>query len=387
MTVLLTTGIYHVVENDGPMPYWVECRTFRRVPVVKGSEVRVKGFELLTKATAFMRRLTKEAVTADHSLKQWLTDRNGAPPPEASSTDEPKRRGRPPGAKNKVKPKTKPGPVARKKDPVIPFVMDRFTVVPQAVNATAQVYVCNRNPSTMAEAAIPHRHGDHAVALMRNGSLVFAYDEDYHPIVYPSFEHAERDAAVYHEHSEIVGKYPATQPVLYASGHIEVRAKGVRHNLFHLFDTKLAEWLLREGNTGGGYMNFPRLDSACRAADERRKLDEETPASVRLVNSWYETPGEKFEREQREDRLLAEQARKDEARQRQYEEDQAELERLATTRDKPIVLKGDAARAAAAAHKAKRVQIKNPTREQRYAGQRGMRRRALKDQRRQEGDE
>lgn len=376
---LITTGICHVVAADHGMPFWVEARTYRNAPVF-GSDKRLRGFDTIERATRFMKRMTRDALAADPSLKRYLTSLDGSTPPvsdarsgEASGTHggaakEARPRGRPPGAKNKVKPKVdgRRKKETSDKEPK-PFVSTRFVPVPQGLNAKAQVWVCNQNRTTTRD-EVPHSFGDHAVSILVEDSLVFASDDDAQPLIYPSFETAERDARHFYDTAPEAHAFPLSGTLVFRADPFEVHRTSNRTDPFVLFDTQLDSYVLGSGSDTP--LGHARLDAAIASARNCAEERRNSPPSVKLVAALMESDAERAERIMKDDMALEQQRIADLRKDEQFEEDERMFAEMRAKAPKRRVLTGAEKEAAIAAARDKRVIIKNPTQEQKNAARR-----------------
>jgi len=111
---------------------------------------------------------------------------------------------------------------------------------------------------------------------------------------------------------------------------------------------------------------------------------------MRLIAALWESESDRLEREEREERETAAHNRREEERRRLYEEDQRELAEISRRNRERYEKTGRRVLTPAevAAHKAKRIQIINPTREQRMqATRKKYAPRSSYDQRREEEDD
>lgn len=394
--VMITTGIFYVMEHDGPIRYWIHARTYNKRPVAGGPK-RVRGFNEYEKAVRFMRRATKDAIAADPAVRKWLVSYEGVEANNAAGIQNlepvaPRKRGRPVGSKNAPKPQ-KPGPKPKPPEPKkrgpkpkpkpeeapppperppVPLaaLADRFRIEPDLSNPIAQVWRCVSNTASMRgrrarsgnnqKGDLPHLMGSYLITHYDRGVYVAACDEEGMPYVYPTWIDAEREAEFYYEQAP-APKLPKEGVAHYRVEHVEVHLTPAVHDgrPYSLFDTKVNAYV----RDGQGFKTFTRLDNAKVAADAYANLE---PFSVRLARALIETPQEKEHRERREELEAIEAARIQEERDRLYEEEMADLARRRANAPERRFLTPEEI----AIEKAKRVQIINPTPEQKLSARR-----------------
>jgi hypothetical protein len=396
--VMITTGIFYVMEHDGPIRYWIHARTYNKRPVAGGPK-RVRGFNEYEKAVRFMRRATKDAITSDPTIRKWLVSYDGVEANNAAGIQNldpvtPRKRGRPPGSKNAPKPQ-KPGPKPKPPEPkkrgpkpkikpvaqpeaapvehppvALTALVDRFRIEQELSNPIAQVWRCVSNTASMRGRAartgnnqtgdLPHLMGSYLITHYDRGVYSAASDEDGVAYVYPTWIEAEREAKFYYEQAP-EPKLPMEGITYYRVDHVEVHLTPAIHDgrPYSLFDTRVCAYV----RDGRGYKSYTRLDSAKEAADEYADL---APFSVRLARALVETPEERANRERREELEAIEAARAQAERDRLYEEEMADLARRRANAPERRFLTPEEI----AIEKAKRVQIINPTPEQKLAARR-----------------
>ena len=391
--VMITTGIFYVMEHDGPIRFWIHARTYNKRPVAGGPK-RVRGFNEYDKAVRFMRRATKDAIAADPAVRKWLVSYEGVEANNAAGIQNldpvpPRKRGRPVGSKNAPKPQ-KPGPKPKppepkkrgpkpKPQPPAPIehppvsltaLVDRFRIEPELSNPIAQVWRCvsNTAPARGRRARtgnnqtgdLPHLMGSYLITHYDRGVYSAASDEDGVAYIYPTWIDAEREAKFFYEQAP-EPKLPMEGITHYRVDHVEVHLTPAIHDgrPYSLFDTRVCAYV----RDGRGYKSYTRLDSAKEAANEYADL---APFSVRLARALVETPEEKANRERREELEAIEAARAQEERDRLYEEEMADLARRRANAPERRFLTPEEI----AVEKAKRVQIINPTPEQKLAARR-----------------